>query len=734
MPVARMPMVVDQEEEEGGVNLLGVAWRSRWSILLCMILGGFAAWGYLQRVTPLYTSTARVYVEKHVPRLLSQDSGMGGFSSKYLYTQAELIRSAPVLESAVNSPDCASLETFRQVDSPVALLLEKLEVEVGERDDLLYLSIELPNAVEAGRIVNAVVDAYITHYSADRSDTVKDVLEILRKEKLRADRELKQHREERDQFRADHVALAVQTDKNNNVVTELFTALSEQLNSAQIALIEAKTRYQRVKRMMESPDQLPYLRTLAYASGNDRRSGDLEVQIQNLELALLAERSRWGDGYPKVKLLKESLAGLVERRDKLQASTIKGYVDNQREEYELLVQRRDELQRAYDKQFRLATDVSSQAAQLASLQDAYEHAKGYSEQIATEMRQLNLNKEAGAINIRPVDSATPGYESFPKRSKILSIGLALGSLLGFGIAWLREMLDQRLKSVEEIASVMQLPVIGALPIITGIRGQGEAGRSNGGRIVALEPQCPASEAVRTLRTALHFGLAGPESKVFVVTSPAPGDGKSTVASNLAIAMANTGQRVLLIDADMRKPTQHDIFQVTAESGTAAMLSGTIAPAEAILPSGIPSLDLMPCGKRPTNPVELLTNGVLNEALSQLGEHYDRIVIDSPPVMPVADARMIAALADCTMLVLRAERSTKRLSVAARDELIKVRTQRLGLVVNAAPMHRSNYGYGSYGGYGHMTYDESDQEPTQNRRRPRLKSSVRQDSDLTATDA
>ncbi len=727
-------MVVDQDEDGSGVNLLAVGWRSRWSILLCTILGGLAAWGFLQRVTPLYKSVARVYVEQHVPRLLSQEASGAAFTSKYLYTQAELIRSAPVLTSAVESPDCVSLETFREVDSPVGLLLEELKVLVGERDELLYISIELPNAVEAGLIVNAVVDAYITHYSADRSETVKDVLEILRKEKVRVDRELEERRAERDKFRADHVALAVQTDKNNNVVTELFSALSEKLNSAQITLIEAKTRYQRAKRMLESPDQLPYLRTLAYAKSNDRRSGDLELRIQQTEQALLAEQSRWGDGYPKVKLLKESLSRLEVKREELQASTIKGYVDSLRQDYELLVQRRDELQRAYDKQFSLATDVSSQAARLASLQDAYEHAKDYSDQIASEMRQLNLNKEAGAINIRPVDSAGPGMESYPKRPKTLAVGLLMGSMVGFGLAWLRELLDQRLKSVDEIASVMQLPVIGALPIITGVRGQGDSGRSEGGRIVALQPRCAAAEAVRTLRTALHFGLAGPDAKVFVVTSPAPGDGKSTVASNLAITMAQAGQRVLLIDADMRKPTQHIIFENGSEVGTAAMLSGTAAPGEAIFPSGIDLLDLMPCGATPPNPVELLTNGVLNEALSQLGAHYDRIVIDSPPVMPVADARMIAALADCTMLVLRAERSTKRLSVAARDELLKVRTQRLGLVVNAVPMHRGAYGYGgSYGGYGQMTYEEADKGQEKGRRRPRLKSPSRQDKDLTTTD-
>ncbi|MEM7679188.1 MAG: polysaccharide biosynthesis tyrosine autokinase, partial [Myxococcota bacterium] len=353
------------------------------------------------------------------------------------------------------------------------------------------------------------------------------------------------------------------------------------------------------------------------------------------------------------------------------------------------------------------TDVSAQAAQLASLQDAYKRTAQYCDLIDERMREVNLNDEVGAINVSIVDSAAPGVETYPDRPKVLSMSLAFGAMLGFGLAWLRDLLDQRLKSVDEIAAVMHLPVIGAVPILTGLRGSGNDGRSEGGRIVATHPRSPAAEAVRTLRTALDFGLAGPESKVFVVTSPAPGDGKSTVASNLAITMAQANQRVLMIDADLRKPTQTEIFDVRADIGLSAVLTGDQAPEEVIAPSGVPSLDILPCGKRPSNPVELLNNGVLPEALRNLSEHYDKIVIDSPPVMPVADARIIAAMADCALLVLRADRSTRRLSVAARDELLKVRTQRLGVVVNAAPLHRSGYGYG-YGAYG--AYGEYGQSP------------------------
>jgi capsular exopolysaccharide synthesis family protein len=225
------------------------------------------------------------------------------------------------------------------------------------------------------------------------------------------------------------------------------------------------------------------------------------------------------------------------------------------------------------------------------------------------------------------------------------------------------------------------------------------------------PRSAAAEAVRTLRTALHFGFAGSEDvKAIVVTSPSAGDGKSTVASNLAIAMAQADQRVLLIDADLRRPTQHAIYEVSPERGLGSILTDRRPVAEAIIPNVMENLDLLPCGPLPNNPVELLNNGFFADLLEKLRERYDRVIIDAPPVVPLADARVISALADATLLVLRADRSTRRVSLAARNELWRVRATRIGVVFNGVPLRKQTYGYGGYGyGYGHygyLPYEES----------------------------
>jgi capsular exopolysaccharide synthesis family protein len=275
------------------------------------------------------------------------------------------------------------------------------------------------------------------------------------------------------------------------------------------------------------------------------------------------------------------------------------------------------------------------------------------------------------------------------------MGILGGGLVGFGLAWLRDLMDHRLKSVEEIASVLQLPVLGALPYFAE-----QPDKAAAGRLVALAPRSGPAEAVRTLRTALHFGLADKDIKSIVITSPSPGDGKSTIASNLAIAMAQSDQRVLLIDADLRKPTQHLIYETSAKQGLGSVLTDRRPVVEAILPNVISNLDLLPCGPLPHNPVELLNNGFFAETLEKLRARYDRIIIDAPPVMPLADARVIAAIADATLLVLRAEHSTRRIGLAARNELWRVRATRIGVVVNGVPMRKQGYGYGDGYGYGY----------------------------------
>lgn len=702
----------------GEKNLLALAWANRWLVLLGMLLGAGGAFLAVKKVTRQYTSVARIFVDISTPSLLD-DGGRVMQSSKYLYTQAQLIQSTPVLSAAVEQPEIKALETFRDVENPIAFLRDEMKVMVGADDDIINVILELPNSNDAAQIVNAVVDAYVEKYAANNTEKAGDVLTIFRKDKERRDRELEECAKKLNNYLKAHPALSVQVSGNENVVVRRFSRLAEELSANEIELLQATAKFNRALQMYKSPSQRVFLLDMANADSRSQRDVELESQIRQVDQALISQRSEWGDGHPRVTLLEKSLKEMKARLAKVQTDTVQGFISKLKSDRDLLQSKRDELQRYYDSQFKLATDVSQQRNELLMLQAAYERASKACEAVDDLIKEASRKEEVKAMNVDIMDAAIPAIiPSFPSKTKFLGLGIILGGLVGFGLAWLRDLLDTRLKSVDEIAAALQLPIIGTMPQ-TGVG----KGRAELGCIVAKEPRSQTAEAVRTLRTSLHFGLAGPESQLFLVTSPTPGDGKSTVASNLAIAMAQAGQRVLLIDADMRKPRQHQAFEVNPEQGLATVLADRRPVEEAVMKTAVAGLDLLPCGPLPSNPVELLNNGFMEEILITLRGKYDRVVIDSPPVCPVADARVLATMADCTLLVLRAERTTRRVALAARNELWQVRVKRLGVIVNAVPQRRSAaYGYGGYGGeyggYGEKTYGYSDDVIEQPRRKSR----------------
>ncbi len=417
----------------------------------------------LQRVTPLYPAQSRIYVDRALPSIMSNEMQLGQ-SANYVYTQAELIRSTPVLVSVAEAEANANLETFREVDNRVGFLKENLSVTVGTKDDIINVWLQLPNGQDAAHIVNSVVDAYISRYAENRRTSTVEVLNILRNEKQLRDAELEQRRQALVDFRKQHTALAIQVDKEN-VITRRFSALSEELNQTEIALLEAKARYNRAKQMYDKPSDRIYLLESASKHQAGMRDMDLEQQVRQIEQVLTSERAQWGEGHPRVRLLRDSFTKQQRRLKEQQQAIIVAYVDDLRQEFEVLEHKRKELSTAYERQFKLATDVSSQALELAALEEAFDRTERLCDILDERIKEVDLSQGVGAIDVSILEPAAASTQrSYPVPSRFLASGVLAGGLLGFGLAWLRDLLDHRLKSVDEIASVLQLPVLGCFPI------------------------------------------------------------------------------------------------------------------------------------------------------------------------------------------------------------------------------------------------------------------------------
>jgi capsular exopolysaccharide synthesis family protein len=252
---------------------------------------------------------------------------------------------------------------------------------------------------------------------------------------------------------------------------------------------------------------------------------------------------------------------------------------------------------------------------------------------------------------------------------------------------MRNWVDKRIRSSEEIHSALRVPVLGVVPRMSGRRSFAEAGQS-----VHLDPRSTFAEAFRAIRTGVFFGTQGGKGKKLVITSPESGDGKTMTVSNLAIAIAQAGQRTLIIDADLRNPAQHKIFGIDNDLGLVNLLSGSASLKEAVVSTEVANLHVLPSGPVPLNPSELLSSQSFLALLEELATRYDYVIIDSPPVLSVTDAGILGAVGDMTVLVLRWNRSTAKAGQDARDVLLSVGARIFGGIVNDVPR---NYGRPAY---------------------------------------
>jgi len=337
--------------------------------------------------------------------------------------------------------------------------------------------------------------------------------------------------------------------------------------------------------------------------------------------------------------------------------------------------------------------MNAKVAEYATLDADSKRAEKLCDVVDDRIKELSVVEDAGALNVSVLEVAkAQDKPSKPPKARILAMSLVLGLMVGVGLALLREGMDQRLSSLEEIAATLEVPVLGAIGHMGGRKTPSQRGQT-----VRIEPMSETAEAYRTLRTAVYFGVAAGGAGSILVTSPAPGDGKTTCAGNLAIAMAQSGRNVLIVDADFRRPMQHQVFEMPGAVGLSSVLRGQAKLENAIGHSCVERLDVLPCGPIPPNPAEMLSAQGFAAVLAELRDRYDHVVIDSPPVIPVADARILAAMCDVTILVLRAGQSTRKASLAARDGLLAVGAQILGTIVNDVSRWREHYGY--HAGYG-----------------------------------
>ena len=698
-------------------SLIRIIWRSRLIVLITTLSALIAVFVYLIKTPPIYTSTSRIYVEQSGPKIISETAeGILTQSNNYLYTQAELLKSTPILTAVADAPGIRQMQTFEKVNNPVALMKSILDVSVGSKDDIISISFKSPYPAEAAQVVNEVVDSYIKYHASRKRSTSAEVLKILQNEKDKRDKELSKKLTAMMNFKRGNDSLAFEGDQGN-IVNERLGKLSSVLTEAQLATIESKSAYESAKALVEDTDKFMQFTEAQRAKGvyvsTVSEKSILVSKLEQLQLRLQDRLRQVTPEHPAVTSLENEITHIRSQIDQMDTDYAKAQLAVLEQQYNAAKEKEDQIAKYYEDQSKLALNLNERLAQYTILQSEWEQTKKLCDILSDRIKEVNVTEDVGALNISILEVANQASNpSEPQKSRYIGIALIIGLMLGCALALLRDWMDQTLRSTEEVSSILGVPVLGVIPSMHGERSIVARGRK-----VHFEPNSPAAEAYRAIRTSVFFGVPEGKAKTILITSAEPLEGKTTLASNLAITMAQAGQKILLLDADFRNPMQYKVFELNGSDGLVSLLSGTTTLDRAIQASGIEGLELLPCKTQLVNSAEIINSKPFAKLLKDLSDRYDRVIIDSPPLLPVTDAQILAAISDVTLLVLRAGKSTRKSSRLARDGLLSVGAQLLGVVVNNASK-KGRYGYQS--GYGYYQGDyvlEGRNEKKTNRDKP-----------------
>ena len=676
-------------------HLLTIMWRRKLIIVTSVIVVLAAGWIAFKKITPQFNSEAKLHVSQPIPLVgaVGNQPVAAALPTFSVGTQFEIIKSTAVLEQAVASPELKSLALLKRVADPIAFLQAALQVTAGRADEIILVGIQSDNPNDAATIVNAVTMAYRNYNAQQQLAASTDVLRMLHTEKESRETEATRLKDSLDKLRRESGIVTLDAAKGSYQEQQVAN-LSEQLGKVQLDVTNAQIIAQRFEELRNLPDALKAFIT--------NESPSLGFNSNTMVSALDQERSRL---QAELRELEAGSAGpqhprVVQIRKLLDTDVGDGSSDTQyADAFRLLNVQRLETAKKFEAELTSqlhelesrALDLSGETREFRRIDHEYDQAINVVAGLDEQIRNVEREKSSrtGSLDISVLDAAkADAVPVSPKKGKILGLALVAGLALGVSLAVIRDLLDQRLRSLEEIEDTLGSRILGTVPTL-GKR----VHPMIAGKTVDTRPVSDVAEAYRTIRTSLFMARSQPVPRTILVTSAMAGEGKSTTISNLAIAAAQLNRRVLLIDADCRMPSLHLIFKVAdgLERGLASILSGESTAANTIRPSGVANLDILTCGPLSGRPAEMLNSRELRDLLKDLSTRYDHIFIDSPPVVPVSDARILTPLCDVTILVIRAERSTRRQSLRARDALENVGGRLFGVVVNDAPRRRAQYG-------------------------------------------
>ena len=742
------PELLSQESALG--EYIRVLMKRKWTVIACLVtIFSVVAIASL-KMTPIYEASGSIEINK-------PDSGLVNFNNsptfnvdyydptemetEVMILQSDLLALQVVKELALDrrpefggktpalpstldlAPDPLQADAGRTT-SLLSSFRSNLKVSLSPNTHIIKVSFRSPDKELTQNVVNTLMTTYTENNFKSRFDSTMQASDWLSKQLVDLQMKVETSQEKLVHYQKEHEILGI--DEKQNITTAKLDELNKALTMAESERMDKESVYRLVQ--AGDVDTIASAASVLDSAGAGQsasslleglRSKEADLKIQAAELS-----TQFGPSYPKVaqinSQLKEIDAQLLAETRKI-GGKIKG-------QYLAALQREGMLHDALEKQKQEANKLNESAIEYSLLKRDLETNRQLYEGLLEKLKQAGVSAGLRSNNFRIVDVArAPMAPIEPNIPRNLAFAFMLGLSSGVGLAFLLEGLDNTVRTTEQAQMISGLPPLGIIPLgsRTAREGGGEkrlviaSSKEAVELITQVRPQSQMAESYRALRTSLLLSNLGAPPKVIMVTSALPQEGKTTTSINCAVVLAQKGIRVLLIDADLRRPSIHKTLGMGPRSGLSNVLTGSATLEHAITRSSIlPNLDVLPAGTPPPNPAELLASTNMRDVLEQLRTRYDHIVVDTPPTLSVTDAVVLSPRADAIVLVIRSGQTTKQALRRARDILTQVNAKVSGVLLNAVDLSSPDYYYyyeyqGKYARYyrDDASHDDHDSEET-----------------------
>jgi len=694
------------------------------------------------KMKPVYIAAARVEVDREAQNVLpfpesgSYDEFMD--LDNYIETQTKILQSETLALQTIKTLDLGRNPEFGGSLGPLIIphtgvaakrppilgaFLGGLTVKRIPNSRLVEVEFEAEDPQLAAQVVNTHLQEFIEANFRSKYDATTQASNWLSAELEELRIKVQKSEDARLAYERENQIWAI--DEKQNITTQKLVDISKTLTDAQTDLLQKQALYQIAK--AGDADQLSSVRENSYISELLKRQADLEEQYAEAT-------SQFGPNYPKVQHIltqKKEVDDAVARAKQ----NVVGGIDA---DYRTARERVDLLTAALDRQKQDADALAEKLVQYHILEHDAESNKQLYDGLQQKLKEAGISAGLRSSNIRVVDPALiPTYPARPQKTRNILLAFLVGLVGGVGLAFLREYLDNTVKSPDDVERLAGLPSLAVVPSMPSLNGHspshasklitaehtaGDAAEDSRIEIVSFsKPKSQVSEAFRALRTSLLLSQAEHPPQVILVTSALPREGKTTSAVNLAVTLAQLGDRTLILDSDLRKPGIRRALGLTVgrDVGLSSYLAGVASLDDVIIPHPqIGNLSALTTGPIPPSPADLLSSHRMRDAVTYLRQKFKFIVIDSPPIMAATDAVILSALTDGVLLVVRSGETPKEAFTRTRDLLTAVKCRLLGVVLNAvdssAPDYYYSYRYYPYAygyGYGEDVGNKTSRFPT-----------------------